>query len=85
MHNHDIVCPSPAANDYSSINMTLTFNGGGTRFVESVSIIDNSIHDSEKSREFKLSLSLLSGANVTLSPDETLIQIMDNGKEIADL
>ena len=82
---HDIVGPSSAANDYSSINMTLTFSGGATRFVESVSIIDNSIHDSENSREFKLSLSLISGANVTLSPDETLIQIMDNGKEIADL
>ena len=58
--------------------MVLTFDGGNLQFTVPVEIIeDNNPEDVE---EFSLHLELVNGINVTVSPDEATIQILDNGK-----
>ena len=58
--------------------MILTFDSGNLQFTVSVEIVeDNNPEDPE---EFSLHLELVNGINVTVRPDEAMIQILDNGK-----
>ena len=70
--------PSPAPGDYTSIDMMLTFDSGNIQITMQVEIVDD--NDSEDPEEFSLHLELENGINVAVSPDEAMIQIVDNGK-----
>ena len=70
--------PSPAPGDYTSIDMMLTFDSDNIQITVQVEIVDDS--DPEDPEDFSLHLELVNGINVTVSPDEAMIQILDNGK-----
>ena len=70
--------PSPAPGDYTSIDTTLTFDSGNIQITVPVGIVED--NNPENPGEFFLYLELENGINVTVSPDEAMIQILDNGK-----
>ena len=71
--------PSPAPGDYTSIDMMLTFDSGNIQITVPVGIVDDGIH--ENAEELSVHLSIANGVNVATSPEETTIQIVDNGKK----
>ena len=71
--------PSPAPGDYTSIDMMLTFDSDNIQITVPVGIVDDDIHE-DPDDFFLLHLELINGINVTVSPDEAMIQILDNGK-----
>ena len=58
--------------------MMLTFDSGNIQITVPVGIVDD--NNPENPEEFLLYLELTNGINVTVSPDEAMIQILDNGK-----
>ena len=56
----------------------LTFDSGNIQITVPVEIVDD--NNPEDPEEFLLYLELENGINVTVSPDEAMIQILDNGK-----
>ena len=71
--------PSPAPGDYTPIDTMLTFDSGNIQITVPVGIVDDDIHE-DPDEFFLLHLELINGINVTVSPDEAMIQIVDNGK-----
>ena len=71
--------PSPAPGDYTSIDTMLTFDSDNIQITVPVGIVDDDIHE-DPDEFFLLHLELINGINVTVSPDEAMIQIVDNGK-----
>ena len=70
--------PSPAPGDYTSIDAMLTFDSGNIQITVPVEIAED--NNPENPEEVSLLLELANGINVTVSPDEAMIQILDNGK-----
>ena len=70
--------PSPAPGDYTSIDMMLPFDSGNIQITVPVEVVED--NNPENAEEFLLYLELENGINVTVSPDEAMIQILDNGK-----
>ena len=71
----------PAPGDYTSVTQLLTFTPSTTQLSVSIPIIDDNVVESTEAFISQLTGLIPSDAAVILSPNEAVIQIIDNDRK----